>query len=243
MRLKIIISYNGALFEGSQQQSRTPNTVLGTIIEALLRLNITNKPVASGRTDSGVHATAQVLHLDLPSFWIDVEKFRRSMEFLLPRSISIRHIEVVKSDFHARYSAKSRCYRYLLSEANPNPFEDRLITFTGKLDAVLLDEAAALFRGEHDFVYLSKSGSEVHSTARVIYNTRVYSYKRYTVLNFEANGFLRSQVRLMAALLLALNEKRVNIEQFKEQIDAKACYIKEPAPPDGLYLTQVKYLT
>ena len=93
-----------------------------------------------------------------------------------------------------------------------------------------------LFCGEHNFKYFMKSGSDTNSTIRVIYKAFAYKYKDYIVLNFEANGFLRSQIRLMVGTLLKLNDKEI-----LEQLECKKNYKIKPAKCNGLYLTKIKY--
>ncbi len=108
------MSYNGSAFMGSQQQPDTTNTVIGTLIIALKRLQIHTLPKGSGRTDRGVHATHQVMHLDLPLYWNDLRRLNDMLNMQLPHTIRILRIEFVNNDFHARYSAKKRVYRYIL---------------------------------------------------------------------------------------------------------------------------------
>jgi tRNA pseudouridine38-40 synthase len=241
MRVKITISYNGALFMGSQPQKNDPNTILGHFSNALKSLKIDEKPVASGRTDRGVHATGQVLHVDLPPYWSDLDKLKRSLGFQLPPSIHVKKIDTVDKNFHARYSAKKRVYRYILSDANANPFEESFVTFTKELDTVAIQDAMKLFEGTHNFEMFKKSGSEVKSYERTIYKAFAYRYKKYLILHFEANGFLRSQIRLMVGFLLAISAKEQRKEMLQEQITCKQQHHRKLAPHNGLYLAKIKY--
>jgi tRNA pseudouridine38-40 synthase len=241
MRVKITISYNGALFMGSQPQKNEPNTVLGLFCDALQSLKITDKPVASGRTDRGVHATGQVLHVDLPPYWSDLKKLKRSLGFQLPPSIHVKRVEWVDHTFHARYSAKKRVYRYILSDANANPFEESFVTFTKELDTVAINDAMQLFVGTHNFEMFKKSGSEVKSYERTIYKAFAYRHKKYLILHFEANGFLRSQIRLMVGFLLAISTQQQSNKTLKEQITCKKQHHRKLAPCNGLYLAKIKY--
>lgn len=242
MKIKLIISYNGSGFEGLQVQKHTSNTVMGELCKAIKNLNIDTKIHASGRTDAGVHAFKQVLHLEVPPFWKDLKKLKEHLQHKLPLSIKIRKLSQVQDDFHARYSAKRRSYRYILCDGESNPFESDFITFTNKkLNIELLKEAISLFEGEHDFKLFKKSGGASGSDIRFMYKTRVYSYKNKTVLYFEANGFLRSQIRLMVAFLLKINENRLSKEQLIEQLSCKKTYNTKLAPPNGLYLSNIVY--
>ncbi|SFV55470.1 tRNA pseudouridine synthase A [hydrothermal vent metagenome] len=236
MRIKLTLSYDGTEFFGSQIQKATPKTVIGTLSSILQKLGIHSIPVASGRTDRGVHATAQVCHLDLPPFWSDIKKLKETLERMLPPSIAIRRIEVVSDDFHARYSAKRRIYRYIISTKKSSPFTSRYVTHLPDATFEKLRKKIGIFEGKHDFSYFQKTGSDVKTTTREIYKAFAYKHKSYIILYFEANGFLRSQVRLMCGALLKLKK-----EQIEEMLKKEKHYKIKPAPPQGLYLAKIKY--
>ena len=236
MRVKITISYDGSEFFGSQSQKHTSKTVLGTLQNVLLHLGIENPLIASGRTDTGVHATAQVCHLDLPPFWKDLNKLHTTLHRMLPLSITVKKITPVSDKFHARYSAVARSYRYILTTSRPSPFEAKYVTFIERIDFEKLQTNLQLFLGEHDFVNFQKTGSDVKSSVREIYHSFAYMYKNYTILHFKANGFLRSQVRLMCAAALKLEAP-----QIEAMLKNKECFKLKPAAPNGLYLTKIDY--
>jgi tRNA pseudouridine38-40 synthase len=236
MRCALSIAYNGKNFLGSQSQKSSKNTILGNIQRVLTALGIESKIIASGRTDKGVHATGQVCHIDLPKFWNDLTRLKRVLNEMLPPSIKVRFIKEVDATFHARYSAKKRVYRYIIKESKSNPFEDDFITF---LDALKFDEIEKnikLFVGEHDFSNFMKTGSDTKSSIRTIYKAFAYRHKGYIILNFQANGFLRTQIRLMVGALLALDAIEI-----KEQLECKQKHKIKPAPSNGLYLAKIKY--
>ena len=242
MRIKFILSYNGSHFEGSQVQKHTDNTIMGKVYQAFESVNIKTKLHASGRTDAGVHAYKQVMHCEIPDFWTDVNKLKKHLQAKLPSSIHLRQLHVVDETFHARYSAKRRAYRYILCDDESNPFESDFITFTAnKLDKTALKEAIKLYEGEHDFALFKKSGGSSSTNVRTIFRTRVYSYQNKTVLYFEANGFLRSQIRLMVAFLLHISNKKLTKEQLLQQLNRQNTYNTRPAPPNGLYLSNIIY--
>ncbi len=236
MRCKIVLAYDGSAFEGLQIQKHTQNTVANQLQIALQKLQIDSKVIFSGRTDKGVHATYQVCHIDLPKFWSDFQKLQNSLNQMLPSSIMIRSIKKAAPNFHARYHATKRLYRYILSTKKPNPFEARFITFVNDLDFHEIEKKIQLFEGEHDFVSFSKSGSNPKTTLRTIYKTACYKYKEYIILTFEANAFLRSQIRLMVAALLELKAAEIEAMLKKEQH-----FKLKPAPPNGLYLAKIYY--
>ncbi|MGD9717775.1 MAG: tRNA pseudouridine(38-40) synthase TruA [Sulfurimonadaceae bacterium] len=236
MRICLILAYNGSHFLGSQTQKKSNNTVLGVLEHVLAQLGIREKVVASGRTDRGVHATGQACHLDLPDFWHDTLKLQRVLNEMLPKTIRVRSIKQVSSDFHARYSAKKRLYRYIIKEGASNPFEEGFVTFLDNIDFDAIAKNIKLFEGEHDFAFFMKSGSDVKSTVRTVYKTRAYRHKQYSVLTFEANGFLRTQIRLMVGALL-----QKNAQEIRELLACEKKHKIKPAPSNGLYLARIKY--
>ncbi|MDD5203323.1 MAG: tRNA pseudouridine synthase A, partial [Sulfurimonas sp.] len=127
MRVALTLAYNGTSFLGSQTQSETSNTVLGKLESVLSLLGISSRAIASGRTDKGVHATGQVCHIDLPAFWSDIQKLRDVLNQKLPKTIRVTKINAVDPAFHARYSAKKRVYRYIIKQAESNPFEEEFV--------------------------------------------------------------------------------------------------------------------
>jgi tRNA pseudouridine38-40 synthase len=235
------MSYNGSAFMGSQQQPTTTETVIGTLIIALRRLRIHALPKGSGRTDRGVHATHQVMHLDLPHYWSDLTRLKEMLNLHLPPSIRIRRIEFVDHDFHARYSARKRVYRYVIKEGLGNPFEDNFITFVPSLNRAAIIDAIKCFEGTHNFELFKKSGTDMEHFVRIIYRAYAYSHKGHFVLVFEGNGFLRSQIRLMVGFLLRISAGKATKEQLLEQLNCVKRHSTDIAPHNGLYLTHIKY--
>ena len=236
MRCALTIAYNGTNFLGSQPQKSTSNTILGNLEKVLLQLGINSKVIASGRTDKGVHATGQVCHVDLPDFWNNLKKLQQTLNQMLPKSINIKHIKQVNNSFHARYSAKKRVYRYIIKNSKANPFENDFITFIDGVNFQKIKTDIKLFKGEHDFTNFMKMGSDTTSNKRIIYKAFAYKYKNLIILNFEANGFLRGQIRLMVGALLKLDTKEI-----QNQLECKKKHHIKPAPSNGLYLARIKY--
>lgn len=236
MRVAATLAYDGTNYLGSQIQSETNNTIFGELERVLLQLGIKFRVVASGRTDKGVHATGQVCHFDLPPFWSDTKRLLQTLNQMLPSSIKVAKIQVVDAEFHARYSAKKRSYRYILKVGDANPFEANFVTFIKELDFAQLEQNIRLFIGEHDFKNFMKTGSDVGSTSRIIYRAFTYRYKDYIILHFQANGFLRSQIRLMVGALLSLSKEEIE-DKLKDIHNHKI----KPAPSNGLYLAKILY--
>jgi tRNA pseudouridine38-40 synthase len=241
MRVKAVIAYDGSAFYGFQRQTSTPLTVTQHIESALKSLQIDTKIIGSGRTDRGVHATGQVIHFDLPPYWQDLQKLKMILNRRM-QAISLRHLSWVSDTFHARFSAKRRLYRYLFKTEIPSVFEEKYIAhYPEDFDRKRLLEALNCFCGEHDFRYFHKTGSDIHTTRRTIYQTRYYPYRQYHILTFEANGFLRSQVRMMVEASMQCARGIISIETLQAQLACKEQAVTGLAPAEGLYLSKIIY--
>lgn len=240
MRVKAVIAYNGSSFQGFQKQTSTKNTITTAIETALSSLGISSPIVGSGRTDAGVHATGQVIHFDLPDYWRDLEKLKKHLNGQLKR-ITFKHITAVDQAFHARFSAKRRIYRYLIKSTKPTVFERDFVASLPLQDLSKLEEALACFVGSHDFGYFHKTGSDTRDHIREIY--RAYHKQRgpYHAIYFEANGFLRAQVRMMIDFAVKASNGELTITQLKEQLSLQTIHSRKLSPPQGLYLARVRY--
>ncbi len=240
LKVKAVITYDGSVYLGFQKQTSTIRTVTYAIEKALHSLHITSSIIASGRTDAGVHATGQVIHFDLPYFWSDLHKLKINLNRKL-KDIEFKHISKVKDDFHARFSAKKRLYRYVFKRRKPSVFEQKYISYYPKFDPELLEKALSYFEGEHDFNYFHKTGSITHTTVREIYKTEYKERKGYHFIYFQANGFLRSQVRMMVEASMLCARGEMTLEQLSMQIKCREKHTSRLAPPEGLYLARVQY--
>jgi tRNA pseudouridine38-40 synthase len=240
MNLKFVISYDGSLYQGSQKQ---PNglTIEDKLLFAFKKINIETNIVLSGRTDKEVHATGQVFNCFVPDFWSDFLKLKEVLNRNLPTSIKILKVSRVKDDFHSRFHAKKRDYRYIITTKATTPFNEKFITYVPFVDEALLKMAIKEFIGVFDFKYFHKTGSDKDITVREIYNTNFYKYKDIYVFRFTANSYLRSQIRLMVGFLLAINEKKLTIEDLKKQLRLEKNIFKTPVKANGLYLAKIKY--
>jgi tRNA pseudouridine38-40 synthase len=240
MNVKITIAYDGTCYEGSQRQ---PNglSMENQLIEVFKALNIEPNITLSGRTDKDVHATGQVFNIEIPNFWTDLKKLKTILNRHLPFSIQIRHIQKVHQDFHARFCAKKRVYRYLVTTQKTTPFNAKYITYSAIINETLIKEAINCFVGVHDFEYFHKTGSDKHQLVREIFDATFYKYKDVYVFKFVANSYLRSQIRLMVGFLLAISNGKRSIEELKAQLNKQSRVHRLPAPPYGLYLAKVIY--
>ena len=235
-----MIVYDGSAFSGFQKQKSTRHTVTYVIEKALRSVQIHSDIVGSGRTDAGVHATGQVIHFELPYFWKDLEKLKVALNQKLTE-VRFKHICPVADDFHARFSAKKRLYRYVFKTSTVSIFEQKYVSFYETFNTEKLKNALHCFEGEHDFCHFRKTGSLTHTTSRIIYRTAYVQRGKYHYLYFQANGFLRSQVRMMvdAAMLHARGE--LTLLQIEEQLKGEKKHSTSLAPPEGLYLARVTY--
>lgn len=241
MRVKAVISYDGSAFYGFQKQTSTPQTVTGSIEKALKQLQIDTTIVGSGRTDRGVHATGQVIHFDLPEFWTDTEKLKNILNRRL-EAIYFQSLTTVPETFHARFDAQKRLYRYLFKTTKPSVFERNYIAYYPRqFNIKKLNHALGCFIGEHDFRYFYKTGSEVHTTVRKVFKADCYEKKGYFVIRFEANGFLRSQVRMMVNTAILYAQGDIDYATLEAQIDGHRQSVTSLAPPEGLYLARISY--
>jgi len=240
IKILIIISYDGTQFYGSQIQP-DKKTIEFTLIKVLKIINIDTKLEFSGRTDKGVHAFKQAISCFIPKYWNNLKKLQQTVNKLLPNSILIRYISFVKDDFHARFSAKKREYRYLISSKQLTPFNSDFISYYPNINVKKINEAISYFIGQHNFKYFSKTGSEPISTVREIYKIRFYQYKDIYVLNFQANSYLRSQIRMMVDFIMKISEGKLTISDLEKQLKGEKLISWTLAPSNGLYLSKVIY--
>jgi len=240
MRVKAVISYDGSQYQGFQKQKSTKMTISTAIEEALSSLQIHSPIVGSGRTDAAVHATGQVIHFDLPDFWSDLEKLKLNLNRKLT-DISFKHISLATNDFHARFSAKKRVYRYVFKTQKPSVFEHKYVSYYQEFNPELLIKALKTFEGKHDFNFFHKTGTVTHTTVREIYRTDYVERNGYHFIYFQANGFLRSQVRMMvdAAMLCARGD--MSEIELQGQLNCQKKHTTKLAPPEGLYLAKIIY--
>lgn len=241
MRVKAVIAYDGSAFYGFQRQTSTPLTVTHQIEKALKTLQIETQVVGSGRTDRGVHATGQVIHFDLPDFWQDLHKLKTILNRRLD-AVRFKQLVFVPETFHARFSAKKRCYRYLFKTDTLSVFErNYLASYPSGFNIDRLAKALELFEGEHDFRHFHKTGSQIHTSVRTVYQTKYYTYGTYHIMVFEANGFLRSQVRMMVEAVMQCASGSISHEILQAQLKGEIQSFRKLAPAQGLYLSKIHY--
>jgi tRNA pseudouridine38-40 synthase len=240
MKLKAVLEYDGSKFYGFQKQNSTSNTITTQLELALKSIQIESNITGSGRTDRGVHASNQVIHFDVPYFWSDLDKLKYTLNQKL-KYIRVKHISNVNSNFHARFDAKARVYRYVFKSKTLSVFERDYVSQYDDFDTSLLQHALNKFVGKHDFVYFHKTGSNPHSTIREIYSAYYKEYNGYHIIYFKANGFLRSQVRMMTEASMQVAKQKLSLSNLIEQLEGKKKHINSLAPASGLYLARIIY--
>jgi tRNA pseudouridine38-40 synthase len=241
MFVKAIISYDGSRFFGSAIQPHKM-TVQGNIESALKILGINTKSIFSGRTDKDVHATNQVISFEVPEYWDNLEKLKISLNKIVQPYIYFKSITLAPDKFHARFDAKIREYRYLISTKTLTPHQSAYSYFDNdNIDLNLCKESIKELIGTHDFAFFSKKGSAPTTTVRTIYSIDIYRFNVFIVIKFRANAYLRSQIRMIVAFLLKISKGELSVEDLKDQLNQKRLVSTTLAPPNGLYLTKIRY--
>lgn len=240
MKLKLIFSYDGSKFQGSQTQPHE-NGVEDELSRALAHVGIFDRIISSSRTDKDVHANNQVASVRCGEYFKDFKRLSDLINRHAHPHIHIKRISKVDDNFHPRYDAKFRQYRYIINHGDFSPFLSQYQTFLPKFDIDKTNELLALFIGEHDFSAFMKVGSDTKSPVRTITKAFCYSYKEKTIIVFKANGFLRAQIRLMVATILKALRLENGADLINLALQDKQPLTRIPAPPNGLYLNRVFY--
>lgn len=247
MRYVLLVAYDGTDYGGWQIQNNTV-TVQEKLTKALKEtLGADVCVTASGRTDSGVHAAAQVCHFDAETT-VPPERFADALNFRLPADISVLKSSAAPDGFDAVRSAKKKtyCYRLYLSRRR-NPLKDRYSAWIKyNIDLQKLKKAAEMFKGEHDFKAYCAAGSQVKTTVREIYSVGVYIGESRGSADVEisvcGNGFLYNMVRTLVGTMLYYAAGRLTEEDVLrslEECDRSA--VGKTMPANGLTLENVDY--
>ena len=243
MRYKIEFSYDGSNFNGYQIQ---PNlrTVQEELEKAVSYLNkqTQTEVAASGRTDKGVHALGQVAHFDL-NVEIPLDKIKRGLNSNLPEDIHINCVKKVSSDFHARFSSKKKEYVYKINIGEYNPvMRNYIYQYNRELDINKMKEGLKLFEGTHDFTSFVSSEDERENKVRTIYKTKLTLKNDIIEISFQADGFMKYQIRNMVGLLLDIGKGKKEVSDITRIIEKKdRKSSSKTASPVGLYLKKVWY--
>ena len=242
-RIVAAVEYDGSSFSGWQRQSHSPS--VQTEVEAALSV-VANEAITvacAGRTDAGVHGTNQIIHFD-------TRANRASRNWLLgananlPFGIRLHWVEEKTSEFHARFSATSRTYRYLITnQPQRSALFYRWLTWEkSELNEVLMDQAVQQLLGEHDFSSFRAAGCQSKSPNRNVHSAKVWRQAGLVIFEITANAFLYHMVRNIVGSLLCIGRGQKSVDWLG---DLLACHDRTQAPAtapgNGLYLVKVNY--
>jgi len=247
MRYKLNVEYDGKNYFGFQKQIDCANkTIEGVLEDAIFKLtNERIKIIASGRTDAGVHASSQVIHFDLEKNFDDYKFMMGVNNFLREEEISILNCQKVDENFHARFSAKSRHYRYIIiNRRAPLTFQKNRAWhfFSEDLDIELMKEGTKFLIGEHDFSSFRDAKCQANSAIRSINKIEITQNGDEILIDFSAKSFLHHMVRNIVGTLVWVGSKKILPIAMKAILEARDRTKSGPnAPAFGLYFVGVDY--
>ncbi len=253
IRYKLTIEYRGSDYAGWQRQPDHPS-IQQAVEEAIHGFCQQDVGLTvAGRTDAGVHALAQVAHVDLDSFSkpMKTSEITKAINaHLLPQPISIVHTEIVADDFHARFQAVNKLYRYRIVNRYAFLALDQGFAwqFKRRLDAAAMHKAAQLFVGHHDFTTFRASECQAKSPERTLGRLDVAAREydshggQEIIIEAEGQSFLHHMVRNMVGTLTLVGEGKWGVEDVRTALEARDRAAGGPtAPPEGLYLVRIDY--
>tara|TARA_B100000767_G_scaffold203218_1_gene190120 strand:+ start:258 stop:998 length:741 start_codon:yes stop_codon:yes gene_type:complete len=244
-RYQILIEYVGTNFVGWQIQSKGKSIqkLIQTKLSKLLKEKVTL--VGSGRTDSGVHAIEQSAHFDCKKKIQNLDKFLKSVNhFVNDMGVSIINVNRKNINFHARFSAKQRIYKYVIFNrlSRPSIEKERGWHIIKKLDVPLMKKGAKKLLGTKDFSTFRSSSCNAKSPIRTMKSVKIKSIKGRIEIQFQSQSFLQQQVRSMTGCLKYLAEKKWDLNKFDLVLRSKKRILcAPPAPAEGLFLEKVIY--
>lgn len=243
MRIALGVEYDGAKFYGWQRQ-RDVTTVQEELEKALSK--IANHPVSvfcAGRTDAGVHGTGQVVHFDTDSIRAD-RGWTLGVNTILPDSVAVTWVKHVPDDFHARFSATARRYRFIITNSKLRPaiLNTGLSHYYCDLDVDKMHQAAQCLIGQNDFSSFRAAHCQANTPNRFMHFINVHRFNHFIVIDIQANAFLHHMVRNIAGSLIAIGRGDKPIEWMAELLAQRdRTLAAETAKPNGLYLVKVDY--
>ncbi len=241
-RYQLILAYDGTELEGFQRQG-SKRTVQGEVEKALHHLGWSgNSLLAAGRTDSGVHASGQVIAFDLD--WNHPpEELGRALNAALPADLAVKAVRLAREDFHPRYDALSRTYRYrIIGQPERDPLSERYAwRIWPALDYGLLQAAARELIGTHDFAAFGSPMRPGGSTIRTVLEASWEQHAGYLQFEITANAFLYRMVRRVVFVQVQVGLGRLDLAKFTLGVQAAQPQTPGLAPPNGLSLVRVEY--
>ena len=244
-RLKLTVAYDGAAFAGWQSQAHR-NTVQDTLEHAFQKISGTRIRVhGAGRTDAGVHALAQCAHVDLPDRRLSLKRWTKALNSTLPPAIRILRCQFMPQNFHARFSATGKLYRYRIWAAPILPPLEfgRAWHISSPLDVDLLKTAGKKFVGTHDFAaFAANRGKKEQDTMRTIWSVQIRRSGPRIAIEIAGDGFLYKMVRLMVGAMTQVALNKMNVDEIVARLKAgHANGSRFVAPAKGLYLVKIWY--
>jgi tRNA pseudouridine38-40 synthase len=244
---KITISYDGTDFSGFQRQANA-RSVQEEVEAALAAIEGKHVTVAgAGRTDAGVHALGQVASFKLASAIAEPDLFR-ALNAKLPQDVRVLSVEVAPPNFNARFSARSKVYRYRISNTRVmSPFQRRFAWHISRpLDLAAMNQASREMLGEHDFSCFQAKGGKIRSTTRTIthsaWTEEPLAGGRLLIYEAAGTGFLKYMVRTVVGTLVEVGDGRRSAASVRDLLGSRSRAAAGPtAPPSGLYLVRVDY--
>ena len=244
-RYQILIEYLGTNFIGWQIQKKgqsVQNLIQNKIFKLLKeKINL----VGSGRTDAGVHAVEQSAHFECKKKIENLDKFLKSINYFLnSKFVSIISIKKRNSNFHARFSAKQRIYKYIIFNrvSVPSIYKNRGWHIRKKLDLKLMKKGTQKLLGTNDYSTFRASSCNAKNPVRTIKSIRIKKIKDRIEIQFKSQSFLQQQVRSMVGCLKYLAENKWNLKKFEKAFKSKKRTLcAPPAPAHGLFLEKVIY--
>ena len=241
---KLIIQYDGTRYNGWQRQGNTENTIQGKLNEIIGRYLGEEIDIAgSGRTDAGVHALGQVANFKT-SKCPDRERFVKDINSYLPHDIRIIKAESVDERFHARLSAVSKTYEYVIDNATVSDVFARKYSYRMEepLDVEAMRRATAFLTGTHDYLSFCGNRKFKKSSVRTVTDISITKVDGKIRIAFTGNGFLQNMVRIMAGTLIEVGLGKRDADSMPEIINARSREAAgRMAPPEGLFLKEVVY--
>jgi tRNA pseudouridine38-40 synthase len=242
-RYQVILAYDGTAFNGMQRQLEA-RTVQGVVEEALMKIGWQGRSIlVAGRTDAGVHASGQVIAFDLD--WAhSPQDLQNALNATLPMDVAVQQAAPAKADFHPRYDAHSRSYRYqIFCQDQRDPLRERYAwRVWPPLDLARLQAAVQHLVGEHDFAAYGTPPKEDGPTVREVFAAGWVQAGDSFTFEVNANAYLYHMVRRMVSLMAEIGQGRQEPEFVSETLSGKPeDMIQGLAPPHGLFLTEVRY--
>ncbi|ARB91662.1 tRNA pseudouridine(38-40) synthase TruA [Legionella longbeachae] len=243
MRIALVLEYDGSKYHGWQAQTGL-HTVQQAVENALSKVaDLPISVVCAGRTDTGVHATNQVIHFDSEK-QRSIRAWIHGVNSFLPKDICVKWGKELSEEFHARYSATARRYRYVIynSAIRPALLRSNVTWQYRQLDHRLMHQAAQVLLGENDFTSFRSVECQSNTPMRNVYKLQVNRMGDLVIIDITANAFLHHMVRNIAGVLIAVGSGKRPVFWVEEVLQAKDRRLgAETAPAYGLYLVQVNY--